>query len=386
MRQEHPAKIALNDFNKRNPQLHKVLDEIALAPRPAGLEIPDHILLPDEVWRSLYMYTQGIDAQSLPPGQLKQMQPQIDEAMIMALWGKTQGIYRFDQDIYQELTESPLDGDIPAQLLRQMPEWCIFVETPGLSLSQSINVDGLWIANGHSLGPHGSQGHTELHVRMLFDHKLPFDPTSSSANLRLPLDGSMTIQELLDKHVQNTIKTIGPAQAMAMKSDIDATRDLTSKALNAAVNLTLFICTQNDLRNEKGQQQPTKPTAQRTKNGPRLFMPNRTTTWDVGTRMGSAIRAAQTLAAERQSTGLGGTVRPHIRRAHWHSFRTGKTKTADGQVIPAHQRDLTIKWMPSIPVNLPEDMPVHELPAVIHRAASAKSASQVSNNSGPSNR
>lgn len=372
MRQEHPAKLALTEFNKRNPQLHKLLDEIALAPRPDGMQMPDHILLPYEAWGSLYMYTKGIDLDSIGPGQLGKMQPQIDEAMIMASWGKTQGIYRFDPDIYKELTESPLDGDIPTQLLSQMPEWCIFVETPGLSLSTNINVPGLWIANGHTLGPHGSAGSTELHVRMLFDHKLPFDANASNTNLRLPLNGSMTIQELMDKQVQETIKIIGPAKAMAMKSDLDASHELTRQALTVAVNLTLYICTQNDLQNKNGQLQPTRPAPQRTKNGPRLFMPDQPTTWEVGTRMGSAIRAAQSLAAERAATGLGGTVRPHIRRAHWHSFRTGKAKTEDGQTIPAHNRPLVVKWIPSIPVNLPDDTPAHELPAVIHRTTSAK--------------
>lgn len=60
-------------------------------------------------------------------------------------------------------------------------------------------------------------------------------------------------------------------------------------------------------------------------------------TWhDVGYRIGSELRSynrARSVSSEH----LGGTVRPHMRRAHWHHYWTGPR---DGE------RKLVLKWLP----------------------------------------
>lgn len=50
----------------------------------------------------------------------------------LAAWRVTKGIYRFDPGIYSELIDMPLEGAIPANIFYQLPEWCIYIETPGL--------------------------------------------------------------------------------------------------------------------------------------------------------------------------------------------------------------------------------------------------------------
>jgi len=60
-------------------------------------------------------------------------------------------------------------------------------------------------------------------------------------------------------------------------------------------------------------------------------------TWyDVGTRVGSELRAYERAKSERKPH-QGGTVRPHMRRAHWHHFWTGPRNGA---------RNLILKWLP----------------------------------------
>ena len=46
-----------------------------------------------------------------------------------------------------------------------------------------------------------------------------------------------------------------------------------------------------------------------------------------------------------ESTGTHASPRPHIRRAHWHSFWIGKKDQPDA-------RSVTLKWLPPIPVNV----------------------------------
>ena len=72
----------------------------------------------------------------------------------------------------------------------------------------------------------------------------------------------------------------------------------------------------------------------------------------------------QTAEPQDSSPSGGGRLRPHIRRAHWHGFRTGAMKRADGTDIPTHQRQLNLRWLPPIPVNVQD---VSELPAVIRK-------------------
>ena len=60
-------------------------------------------------------------------------------------------------------------------------------------------------------------------------------------------------------------------------------------------------------------------------------------TWhEVGFRIGSELRAYERMKSER-GPHKSGTVRPHMRRAHWHHFWTGPR---DGE------RKLVLKWVP----------------------------------------
>jgi len=37
-------------------------------------------------------------------------------------WRVTQGIYRFDQDLYEAVRDTPLEGNLPAAILYRLPE------------------------------------------------------------------------------------------------------------------------------------------------------------------------------------------------------------------------------------------------------------------------
>ena len=47
----------------------------------------------------------------------------------LAAWRVTQGVYRFDPAVYQEIRNTPLAGDLPCEALYRLPEWCVYIET-----------------------------------------------------------------------------------------------------------------------------------------------------------------------------------------------------------------------------------------------------------------
>lgn len=133
--------------------------------------------------------------------------------------------------------------------------------------------------------------------------------------------------------------------------------------VDPVINLLLYICCSGyDIHGKRGQ--PGNPVPKRTRrDGWRLFPADGVRTWDVGVRMGAALRAAYH-AEETGQGGQHGGVRGHIRRAHWHGFRSGKRINEDGTPIPAEKRQFHLKWLPPIAVNLDG---VDEMPATIRR-------------------
>jgi hypothetical protein len=122
-------------------------------------------------------------------------------------------------------------------------------------------------------------------------------------------------------------------------------------AIAPMVSLLLYLCSESaDYR------RPPPPKSKRNKQGERLLAPVRPTTWDVGARIGAALRRARD--AEHEFSGepsaAGTRPRAHIRRAHWHTFWTGPR---DGERTPL------VKWLPPIPVNVDD---LDAMPAVVH--------------------
>ena len=70
--------------------------------------------------------------------------------------------------------------------------------------------------------------------------------------------------------------------------------------------------------------------------------------------------------SERAATGSTGThasPRPHIRRAHWHSYWVGKGDEPGA-------REVMLKWLPPIPVNVQN---VEDLAATVRAVGDERS-------------
>lgn len=116
-----------------------------------------------------------------------------------------------------------------------------------------------------------------------------------------------------------------------------------AEGITPMLNMVLYLCAANaDLG---GMDRPEKPKPVRTKKGWKLFPPDKPRTRDVGSRIGAALRAAhidrQTDTPTPATESGRQAPRPHVRRAHWHTYLVGQGKT-----------EQILKWLPPIPVNI----------------------------------
>jgi hypothetical protein len=238
----------------------------------------------------------------------------------LAAWRPTQGIYRFDPGIYAALATSPLSGDLPCDLLRRMPAWCVYIETP---------------AEFMAAGYHGFLAHLE------------YDPSDGLEELRFLLDpdsGLVPVPLHLGRwSLASALDEMGRvARANAVASGMPAPANLGALADRFApmVSLLLYLCSE-----EADDARPARPRAKRTKQGWKIFPPDRMSTVDVGLRIGAALRAHRADPVESTGVPTGERARPgaHVRSAHWHTFLRGPR---DGE------QERFVKWLPPIGVNL----------------------------------
>ena len=264
----------------------------------------------------------------------------------LAAWRLTQGIYRFDQTVYEYVIETPLSGEIPHQVLQQMPEWCLYVETP----------DGNYIG-----------------MKMLgFFAHLDFDINDGRAELRLVIDGEdgsllPVMIHLGPWSLEEAVRKAHAVMIDRMKMSgvfgnypealITGLEAHTQSSLAPLISLLLYICSQSGEVGD-GARRPSNPSPKRTKKGMRLFSAERVTEWGVGVRMGSALRRTiGTETSEQKPQGGGGHAgpRPHIRRAHWHGYWMGPRDK---------DRRFDLRWQPPIIVGVTDP---EALPAVIRK-------------------
>ncbi|MCK4165546.1 hypothetical protein HFK89_24705 [Ralstonia pseudosolanacearum] len=250
----------------------------------------------------------------------------------LAAWRVTQGIYRFDSTLYDALRGTPIEGELPVDLLHRLPEWCVYLEL------FSFEIEGRSAQGVFAQVTAESDGNSTL--RLLFP--LEAGPLSYAVVLR------GTLAEALQHTNEQTAKWKLP-----IHSEHD---DANIAAIAHVISLLLYICSEAaDIGD--GAARPSMPAPTRTRKGLRYFPPDQSTTWDVGVRLGAALRNAY---RDADGDGVGderGRPRPHIRRAHWHTFLSG----------PRLSPKRTLRWLPPIPVNLdsPEQLPATIRPVLM---------------------
>jgi hypothetical protein len=315
----------LTAIGRRYPHAWKVCQEFRSDKGGALPSWPDWCFLPLPA-----MYPVVTDGRDMDLS--KQQALDLYRLAALASWRMTQGIYRFDPAVFDAVADTRVNGDLPHEILFRLPEWAVYVETPGL------------LYGGEAL--HGFFAH------------LDFALDTGAAELRLLLDGEGALDPLglplgpwpLAESIARTLASSGTEAARAEPAAAGAGLRAVVEPL---VSLLLFLCSQAAQIGD-GTRRPGNPQPKKTKRGPCLFQAEKPTGWDVGVRLGAALRRAyQAQQTRSPDDGAHPGPKPHIRRAHWHGFWSGPLEG---------QRRFGLHWLPPIAVNVESP---DELPAVI---------------------
>jgi hypothetical protein len=273
--------------------------------------------------------------------------PDIGIVGALAQWRGTQGIYRVDPTLYQALIETPVVGDLPTECLYRLPEWCVYIETPGLTVGGTL-LHGFW---AHMDASEGAPDDLRLVLDQAQDVRDPLNRDTGLVPLPLILGGG-SIADSLQRLIDSGIRQARAHGFEHLSLQAQALADHPVRELSPLLSLLLYLCAdESDLAGQRRQ-----PVTRIDKHGrSRVFPPDAPQIWSVGVRLGAALRHAYHAAQTGQSAGGANSPRPHIRRAHWHGFWIGP-KTGP--------RNLTLRWLPPIAVKLDD---VSNLPAVIRR-------------------
>lgn len=274
----------------------------------------------------------------------RQPQPYLPFALeALAAWRVTQGVYRFDEDLFAELIQTPLSGDLPKEVLFGLPEWCVYIETPGIFWAQQP-VYGFFAHLGFDL----KEKREEL--RLVLD----MGSLADLAPLVLHL-GPWSLRESIERAVEE-VRNSKRYEPVFAEQFVETLQRLAAPMLS----LLLYLCSANaDI--DPNWRHRSLPQPKRIKGGEqRYFPPEVARVWEVGVRIGAALRAGR--KAEEEATPEAGAQehaggarrrpRPHIRRAHWHGYWIG----------PKQDPRFELRWLPPMAVALES---VEQLPAVV---------------------
>lgn len=241
------------------PDAWKLIDQFRAG---KGKQFPgwaDWCFIPITAGQTVVAEDAGVDIMALPfihPDRIADG----TKLAALAAWRVTQGVYQFDPDLLANVLATPVYLDLTHEVLFQIPEWCVYIETPGL----------MWA--GQNL--HGFFAHLEADIneqrpelRLLLDGDTQLMP--------VPLHlGPWTMAEALDRMFAEASyhgAPVGPGDALAMWP-----------SLTPFVSLVLYLCVEQASITDKRGRTPSRPRPKKVKGDWRLVAPDGPTFWQVG--------------------------------------------------------------------------------------------------------
>lgn len=244
-------------------------------------------------------------------------------------------IVEFDELLELLVTKTGLHGDIPVDILLNLPFMCSYVKTKQLK-----DYDGFFV----SLSTGNERRYEKEKLRLEISFISSFIVTTLSIDME-----KVGVEEIINGFVErfkDDYPTMDyPSPELHIGESENILKTSLYSMLNYALPLILYLCAANAEITSKTATAPSIPTLPRNK---RAIAPHQPTEWLCGERIGAAIRAS----AQREATdptGTGVSKRPHIRRAHWHTYRVGVGKA-----------NTILKWIHPLAINADNgsDMPV----------------------------
>ncbi|MEI6336801.1 MAG: hypothetical protein WCS87_19765 [Methylococcaceae bacterium] len=259
----------------------------------------------------------------------------------LSAWRAGKSLYLFDRTIYNSLISGGMTGNLPSEFLYNLPEWCVYVETPGNSFRDTT--------------VYGFFAHLNLDLETnRHELCLVLDTPDGLCSTYLYI-GNWTINKALRSAVEASdlhCREVGLESFDFTDEDIERE----AKEFEPFVALVLYLCTKNAEIEYKNKVPPKPIIKWSKKHGQQIVAPAKSRNLNVGVRIGAALRHAQQVIRPVNHTG--GTHAqpiPHVRTSHWHIYKTGK-----GRI------NSILKWLPPILVNVSD---VDKMPVVLKKAA-----------------
>lgn len=242
----------------------------------------------------------------------------------MLAWRPTKGIYRFDPALLESLWNVTLDREIPVDVLFNLPEWCCYIDLDGFGPAEEMELHGFFVY----LESDANTGERE--IRLSFAR--PGESGPGIMTMPFHLDTGGTIGAML----QGTID-FARIQAPESKQLQDATVKQAEavELYSRYFSLVLYLCSA-----ERDIIQTSKP--RKINKNPKKRKRQLPIEYRVGSAIGGSIRRAR--GSQGIGTGEGTKKAPHIRKAHYHTYWTGK-----GRKKPI------VKLIPPVPVNIGDE-------------------------------
>lgn len=242
----------------------------------------------------------------------------------LAAWRVTQGIWDYDEDLYRDLWETPVEGRLPTDALWRLPEWAPYVCLRDVTW-HGAQLHGFvpwleWDAHG---------GPPEL--RLLLD--VDGAGLAELPALSLHLDAD-TVDECLHRAADEAVRQGAPHLPLAAVGQLRAAPAAQIELVRHLLSLVLYLCSSEP---DLTRRPPPGPSSYKK---PVLRPPQQPTLWPVGLRIGAALRAAAAQDRGEPGEATGAHVRPHVRRAHWHAYWLGPR--AEDR---AAERRLDLRWI-----------------------------------------
>lgn len=232
----------------------------------------------------------------------------------LAAWRFTQRVYRFDPDVYRAVLNTPFTEELPHDVLFNLPEWCVYIETPGFKMGGE-DLAGFFAFLDYDT----DKKNTEL--RLVFDYNLPA-PCLYSIPIAL---GPWPLTESVNRIMSKVVQETGAANVEQNKA-IEQTRE----TLTSIISLLIYLCADNAEFGAKGKR-PTWPSNNK-------IPPEQPKVWDVGLSIGTALRRAMETAGQPDG------------QAGWHGYWTEPLNGKQKYVI---------KWNSPLATNNSDDIPLH---------------------------
>jgi len=341
------------------PDLWRMFDDARTAALVRGKTWPGYMWMPlEEVAAEIMRVLASLMAsQRARPETISYIMPfAAANAYTLATWRLGKGVYRFDDDLRAALLDTPVTGEIPTDVLKRLPEWCVYVETPGHRCADR-EVHGFFACITRF------RGEDVLYLSIDLT-----DPKTSRVVSFIPIGlGHGTIEEALLSNAKGSIAVTKvmqrkgvPVSDQLAKGMAEIERDPAKlqesvegvlSDVGPLLSLTLYLCAED---RELDPEPPPTPQESGTKRGPRFFAAHSPRLVGVGLRLGARLREARARArGDRHDEG--GTVLPHLRRAHWHTYLYGSR---------SGPRERRLRWVHPTLVN--EHARAEDAPAVLH--------------------